>query len=130
MLNITTPGLLFPALSLLMLAFTNRFLAIASLVRTLKSKYETSKEENIRVQILLLSKRLKLIRNMQTLGVISLLLCTTSMFFIFIQNEIPAVVLFILSLISMALALVISLREIVISVNAIEIEIGNVLNHE
>jgi hypothetical protein len=127
MITITTPGLLFPALSLLMLAFTNRFLALAALVRSLNSKYEEKPNQKTKVQIIQLSKRLKLIRNMQALGIFSLLLCTICIFFIFVQLELVAVISFVASLVAMALALLISLQEIIISVNAIKVELSDIV---
>jgi hypothetical protein len=38
-LSLTTPALLFSAISLLLLAYTNRFLAYASVVRNLHARY-------------------------------------------------------------------------------------------
>jgi hypothetical protein len=127
MITITTPGLLFPALSLLMLAFTNRFLALAALVRSLSSKYEEKPNSKTMTQIFQLSKRLKLIRNMQALGTFSLLLCTICIFFIFFELEMYAVYAFVASLITMALALIISLQEIIISVNSIKVELSDIV---
>jgi len=119
--------LLFPALSLLMLAFTNRFLALAALVRSLSSKYEEKPNSKTMTQIFQLSKRLKLIRNMQALGTFSLLLCTICIFFIFFELEMYAVYAFVASLITMALALIISLQEIIISVNSIKVELSDIV---
>lgn len=127
MITITTPGLLFPALSLLMLAFTNRFLALAALVRSLNTKYEEKPNRKTMIQIIQLSKRLKLIRNMQALGIFSLLLCTVCIFFIFVALELAAVIAFVASLVTMALALIISLQEIIISVNAIKVELSDIV---
>ena len=82
-LTLNTPSLLFPAISLLMLAFTNRFLSLSKLIRDLYSQYEKSKEQKVFVQIKSLRLRLTLIRNMQFFGISSLLLCVICMFFIF-----------------------------------------------
>src|SRR5690606_27403730 len=82
-LNISTPALLFPAISLLMLAYTNRFLALASLIRGLHDKYKTLPEENLLAQIKNLRTRIKLIRSMQAYGILSFLFCIICMYCIF-----------------------------------------------
>jgi hypothetical protein len=80
-LSITTPALLFPAISLLMLAYTNRFLAIANLIRNLHDKYKKDpNEKHIVAQIRNLRVRIRLIRNMQAFGVISFLFCVVCYF--------------------------------------------------
>jgi hypothetical protein len=87
-LSVNIPALLFPAISLIMLAYTNRFLALSNRVRALHDKYQ--QEENRLVifsQIKNLKYRIKLIQRMQTYGVASLLLSLLSMFFIFIQYQ-------------------------------------------
>ena len=78
-LEISTPALLFPAVSLLFLAYTNRFLHLATLVRNLHRDWVELKDEALRAQIDNLRRRLKLIRWMQLLGAVSLLLCVISM---------------------------------------------------
>ena len=83
-ITINTPALLFPAISLLMLAYTNRFLALASLIRNLHSNYKNhTDKEGVLKQIKNLRLRLKLIRQMQLFGVLSLFLCVLSMFFVY-----------------------------------------------
>ena len=64
-ISLTTPALLFPAISLLLLAYTNRFLALANLIRNLHAKYMSEKDLKIKAQISNLKKRVILIRNMQ-----------------------------------------------------------------
>jgi len=124
-LTINIPALLFPAISLIMLAYTNRFLALASLVRSLKSKYE-SEDKNIALhkQIGNLRYRLTLIKNMQAFGVLSFASCLFCMFFIYLKWNIIAEVLFALSLIFFMISLVISLIEIQISTKALELELS------
>jgi hypothetical protein len=82
-LSLTTPALLFPAVSLLLLAYTNRFLALAALIRELHSRYKNNRDELLIAQIRNLRQRVMLIRNMQALGVSSLLLCVVCMFRLF-----------------------------------------------
>lgn len=84
-IDLTTPALLFSAISLIMLAYTNRFMSYAQLVRTLKEQYRANHSSVTAAQIANLRKRLYLTRAMQVTGTGSLLLCVVSMFFIYIQ---------------------------------------------
>jgi hypothetical protein len=123
--SINTPALLFPAISLIMLAYTNRFFAIANRVRTLHEEFnKADNKEIILKQIKNLRRRLNLIRYMQSLAVVSFLCCMVCMYFIY-QQLIGAHLLFAASLICMILSLVISLQEIFISTKAIELELSD-----
>jgi len=126
-ISINTPALLFPAISLLMLAYTNRFLALASLIRNLHSNYKNhTDKEGVLKQIKNLRLRLKLIRQMQLFGVLSLFLCVLSMFFVYERFNFWANFLFAFSLIAMLVSLFLSLYEIQISTRALEIELGDI----
>jgi hypothetical protein len=130
-LSINTPALLFPAITLLMLAYTNRFLALANLVRRLHEQYTKEESQNIRRQIASLHVRIRLIRNMQALGVLSFLLCVVTMYLIFTGNNQAAYILFAASLISLLLSLIFSLIEIWKSTNAIDLELSDMeLKHQ
>jgi hypothetical protein len=130
-LSINTPALLFPAITLLMLAYTNRFLALANLVRRLHEQYTKEESQNIRRQIASLHVRIRLIRNMQALGVLSFLLCVVTMYLIFTGNNKAAYILFAASLISLLLSLIFSLIEIWKSTNAIDLELSDMaLKHQ
>lgn len=120
-LNIQTPALLFPAVSLLMLAYTNKFLAIANLIRKLVSDYEKKKNHFLVKQIKSLRRRLMLIRWMQVCGVSSMLLCVITMFFIYEGWQVWAKVLFATSLLLMMASLVITLVEIGLSAGALRV---------
>ena len=122
-INLTTPSLLFPTVSLLMLAYTNRFLGLASIVRQLHATYVETHEQTYLSQIENLRRRIRLIRNMQFFGVLSLLLCTVCMFLLFINWQAAATVIFGFSLLAMILSLAISLREIQLSVHALDIHL-------
>ena len=125
-ISFNTPALLFPAISLIMLAYTNRFLALSSRVRVLHDKYQTQEERHlIFTQIKNLKYRLKLIRNMQTYGVASLLFAIVSMFFIYIQYQLVAQFVFGISLITFCISITISLIEIRLSTKAIELELSD-----
>jgi hypothetical protein len=121
-LSITTPALLFPAISLLMLAYTNRFLALASLIRKLHDKYKQDPDQkHIVTQIRNLRARIRLIRSMQASGVVSFLFCVICMYCIFRGWEQASYWIFALSMVSFMLSLVLSLIEITLSTRALEI---------
>jgi hypothetical protein len=124
-MSLNTPALLFPAITLLMLAYTNRFLSLAKLIRDLHAKYKLIKEdqETIREQIKNLKARLILIRRMQITGIFSFFLCVLSMIFIYFQYLDWAAILFGASLFSLLFSLGLSLHEISISTRALEIEL-------
>ncbi|MET0241962.1 MAG: DUF2721 domain-containing protein [Flavitalea sp.] len=125
-LSITTPALLFPAISLMMLAYTNRFLALASLIRNLHAIYKKEpSEKHIIQQIKNLRERVRLIRSMQAFGVLSFLFCIICMFSIFNGWENVSYVVFALSLLSFGVSLIFSLIEIVLSMRALEVELSN-----
>ncbi|BCS95905.1 membrane protein [Desulfoluna limicola] len=122
-MNLTTPALLFPAISLLFLAYTNRFLVLAQLIRQLHDREGGQVRDMVFRQIDNLKKRIALIRWMQGLGVLAFLLCALAMFFLFIKMDLVAEVSFGFSLLLLVLSLVVSLVEIAISTRAIEIEL-------
>lgn len=122
-LSLTTPALLFSAISLLLLAYTNRFLALAALVRSLYAEYKSKPNEIIFGQIKNLKTRLNLIRNMQIYGISSLLLCVVCMFLIYIDNIYIAELIFGIALILLILSLALSIREIQISVKALNLQL-------
>ena len=123
-IDLTTPALLFSAISLIMLAYTNRFLSYAQLVRTLKDQYRENHSAVTAAQIINLRKRLYLTRAMQVTGIGSLLLCVVSMFLMYIQLYMVSVYIFGLALILLIISLGISVREIYISVKALEIHVS------
>ncbi|MCF6437987.1 DUF2721 domain-containing protein [Pseudoalteromonas luteoviolacea] len=125
-MTLTTPGLLFPAISLLLLAYTNRFLVLAQLIRELNAREGDTLRPLVVQQINNLKKRIKLIRLMQVWGVFSFILCTLSMFALFIDINLLGIVLFGASLCCLVASLMLSLYEIHISCDAIEIELNNI----
>ena len=127
-MSLNTPALLFPAISLLMLAYGNRFVALANLVRKLHSEYKGSKQQDIKLvhQIRNLRRRINYIRYMQGLGVFSFLLCVVCMYCIYNTWFDVANYIFALSLISLSASLVISLIEIIQSTKAIEVELSDI----
>jgi hypothetical protein len=123
--TLTTPALLFSAISLLLLAYTNRFLALASLIRIIKTQYLQTKDQNLLGQIANLRRRIFLIRNMQACGIISFFFCVLCMFLMYYQLHQLAQDVFGLSLVLLMVSLYISLREIQMSANALKMELSS-----
>ncbi|MBN2867898.1 MAG: DUF2721 domain-containing protein [Flavobacteriaceae bacterium] len=128
-LTLTTPALLFSAISLIMLAYTNRFLAYASVVRNLKEKFLQQKDEALLLQINNLRKRLSLTRSMQIFGISSLLLCVLTMFLVYINQHDIAVWIFGIALLLLILSLGFLIREIQISVDVLNHHLTDIENH-
>lgn len=124
-MTITTPSLLFPAISLLLLAYTNRFVVLTNVIRQLSN----TKEDNAAIQVLVrrqmdnLRLRIQVIRRMQAFGVLSFVLCTLSMFALLMQWSITGQLLFANSLILLVISLLFSFYEVNISTEAINIEL-------
>jgi len=126
--TISTPAILFSAISLLMLAYTNRFLALAALVRQFIQKFAEEKDKHILEQIHNFKKRLTIIKYTQLFGVVSFLLCVISMFSIFMHMIIAAEIIFALSLIALFISLLLSLQEVLLSIGALNIEMRKIEN--
>lgn len=125
-LTISTPALLFPAITLLMLAYTNRFLGIATLIRNLHAKYKADPGHTVIYgQIKNLRSRLTMIRYMQVFGVLSFVFTVICMFLLFKEIMNWANITFAISLLSLLVSLIISLVEIQVSTKALELELGD-----
>jgi len=129
-ITLTTPALLFPTVSLLMLAYTNRFLTLATIIRSLWDRYHADQDETLLLQIQNLRYRVYLIRNMQIAGVLSLLLCVVSMFALFAGWIDAGKWSFASALILLIVSMLISLRELQISVGALDLLLTDLENHE
>lgn len=129
-IDVSTPALLFPAISLLLLAYTNRFLVIAGRIRDLHSRYRDTSDVLLMRQIENLRKRVMLIRNMQAIGILSLLLCVVCMFVLFAGYPALGKYIFGTSLGLLAISLGISFREIQISTVAINLELSDLAASE
>ncbi|TGE23001.1 DUF2721 domain-containing protein [Hymenobacter metallicola] len=129
-ITLTTPALLFPALSLLLLAYTNRFMTLATIVRTLKSQYETTHSAHLIRQIQNLRQRLIIVRNMQAVGVGAMFGCVLSMFLLYAGFTTAGHLVFGASLIGLLISLGMSLWEIQISVDALTIELNDMEEDE
>lgn len=124
-LTLTTPGLLFSAISLLLLAYTNRFLTLANLIRSLHNRYDETGDKSAKDQIQNLHKRVGLIKNMQLLGIGSLFLSVFCMVALFAGFIIIGKALFGVSLILLLISLALSMIEIQISVKALNIQLDD-----
>lgn len=125
-MTLTTPALLFPAISLLLLAYTNRFLVLAQLIRKLAQEERNLHQDVTARQILMLRKRISLTKRMQVAGVLSFLLCTLSMFALFLSLEMLGMILFGVSLVTLSVSLVYSLWEVTISTNALNVQLQDI----
>lgn len=126
-MEITTPAILFSTVSLLLLAFTNRYLAMANLIRGLHKKFQEdgTRDNRLIPQIKLLLLRLRLIRNMQIISVLSLLFSAVSMFLLFFHFFEAGKGLFVLAMCFQIIALLMSVYEITLSNQAIKIELSD-----
>ncbi len=127
-IEINTPALLFPASSLLLLAYTNRMVALARLVRDLHDRFskDAPTAERVKQQIYYLRKRIRLIRIMQFCGVISVLFCIVTMIMLFFDYQSIGEVTFSASMLFMLLSLLISAYEVTLSGKALEIELKDI----
>jgi hypothetical protein len=127
-LNIETPALLFSATTLILLAYTNRFLTIAQLIRELKKSYNKEENKNILLEIKNLNLRLTLIRYMQLMGVLCLFLSVFAMLVLFLGNQLIGIYLFSSSMLCLLISLGLSFWEISISVNALRLHLGDLID--
>jgi hypothetical protein len=128
-ITLNTPALLFPAISLIMLAYTNRFLALANVIRNLHDRYKNqdgSTNPLIHAQIKNLKTRIRLIKNMQIFGVMSILAAIIAMYLIYISSMYTARLFFAASLLFFMVSLVLSLVELILSTKSLEIELSDV----
>jgi len=129
-LSIETPALLFSATSLILLAYTNRFLTIAQIVRGLKKTYDEKENKSILIEIKNLNLRLTLIRYMQLFGVLSLFLSVFGMLVLFMEWKLVGIYIFGASLLSLLISLGISFWEISISVKALRVHLSDLIGDE
>lgn len=127
-LSLTTPALLFSAISLILLAYTNRFMGYAQLVRNLYEKFRNNPDSVLKAQIKNLRKRIRLTRTMQVLGVASLFLCVVTMFLMYLGAEQVATYIFGLAILMLLASLAVSLYEIQISVKALDLHLNDMEN--
>ncbi len=124
-LTLSIPALLFPAISLTMLAYNARYLAIAALIRQLHQKYQETESQSVGLQVKKLRKRLSIIKNMQAAAIVSFLLAVITMSLIYIQLDFWANLVFGISLLALMLSLILSLIEVQLSTKALSIQLSD-----
>ena len=122
-ITLTTPALLFPAISLLLVAYTNRFNVISSRIRSMSAAYKSVPDTALMAQIQTLRNRIYIIRNMQAYGIGGLFVCVLCMFALFAHELLLGKILFTISLLMMLMSLAYSLYEVLVSVNALKLEL-------
>ena len=122
-IDLTTPTILFPTISLLLLAYTNRFIALAAIIRNLHATHKSQPDPMLRKEIANLRYRVRLIRDMQALGALSLLLCVVCILLLFVGLETPGRAVFAVSLILLMVSLALSFREIQVSTRALNLHL-------
>lgn len=122
-LTLSIPALLFPAISLTMLAYNARYLAIAALIRQLHQKYKETESRSVGLQVRQLNKRLTIIKNMQATAIFSFLLAVITMFLIYVEFAFWANLVFSISLFALILSLILSLIEVQLSTKALSIQL-------
>jgi hypothetical protein len=125
-LTLTTPALLFPAISLLLVAYTTRFRTISERIRILHAQYSENPTEIIACQIGTLRRRVYLIRNMQACGVLSFFLCVLCLFTLFAGSLALSKLIFVISLVLLMASLIFSFWEVLLSVHALELQLSDI----
>jgi len=126
----TTPALLFPAITLLLLAYTNRFNTLAGLARQLYRDYRDARDPVILQQLTLIQRRIRLIKSMQFLGVSSFFLCVLCMLLLFFNQQAIAAAVFVISLLFLLASLAISIWEIQLSAIALNMQLSGLTEQE
>ncbi len=124
-MDLSTPALLFGSISLLLLAYTNRFTAVARFIRELHDNKKNCEQVLIDTQIPFLRKRIRLIKRMQVFGVLSFILCTGSLFALFFENQLVGKLFFTVSILLLLVSLLFVLWEVSISTKALDIILDN-----
>ncbi len=119
----STPALLFPAISLLFISYTNRFISYAELVRRLHDRWTADGSCALQQQIENLRLRIGLIRNMQVAGASGLLLSVVSMVLLFFDRVLAAEVVFLMALVLTVLSMAFLVYEVSISVRALNLQL-------
>ncbi len=122
-ISITTPALLFPALSLLLLAYSNRFMGLAQIARNMTQSLLDHADERLALQIESLRTRIIIIKYTQASGIMSMLICVIAMWCLFSDFEFLGRISFGASLFFMAVSLLLSFWEIMLSGSALRIEL-------
>lgn len=123
--DVTTPALIFPAISLLMLAYTNRFVVLAQLIRDLDKQYRETRSKNQLMQIANLRKRMTYIKSMQVLGALAFILAASSMLLNMLGQDYISFIVFGFSLLPLIASLIFLLLELNMSIGALSVQIDD-----
>ena len=125
-LTLNTPAILFPTISLLLLAYTNRFISIGNRLRTLHDRYTSTQTDGLLKQISIFKRRIKMIRDLQLVGIGSLFFCVLAMLLIFENYMDAAKIVFTASLVMLLASFSIAAFEIIISTHAMNIQLQDI----
>ncbi|MDP6974635.1 MAG: DUF2721 domain-containing protein [Gammaproteobacteria bacterium] len=125
-MDITTPALVFPAISLLFIAYTNRLHSLSVLIRsmTIEDSNEAPSKQT-KEQLIILQKRVNYIKRMQVLGIISFILCLSTIICLYIEQDIIANYVFSLALLTLVSSLLFALFETLQSTRALNIHLNS-----
>jgi hypothetical protein len=129
-LTLSIPALLFPAISLSMLAYNARYLAIAALIRQLHGQYREKATDVLGKQVRLLTRRLEIIKQMQAVAILSFLLSALSMLLIYVQWMFWANLFFGISLFALIVSLLLSFIDVQLSTRALSIQLSDIRGDE
>jgi hypothetical protein len=129
-LTLSIPALLFPAISLSMLAYNARYLAIAALIRQLHGQYREKATDVLGKQVRLLTRRLEIIKQMQAVAILSFLLSALSMLLIYVQWMFWANLFFGISLFALIVSLLLSFIDVQLSTRALSIQLSDMRGDE
>jgi hypothetical protein len=121
-MNPTIPALVVPAISLLFLAYTNRFLGLTAVARHILKEHMLAPQPHWEVQLINIRRRLHLIRQMQLAGLASIILAALSMGAVVNGFDKLGQGIFVASLACFIGSMGICVHEIKLSIDAIEVE--------
>lgn len=125
-LNLSIPALLFPAISLSMLAYNARYLAIAALIRELHRQYREKASVTLGKQVRQLQRRLEIIKQMQAAAILSFLFSALCMLLLYLEWMFWANLLFGSSLFCLITSLILSFIEVQLSTKALKIQLSDI----
>lgn len=120
---INTPALLFPAITILFLAYSNRFLTIATRIREKHADFNKTHSPVAAKQIMSFRLRLRYIVAMEMFAVLGIISCTIAMGFIFYGLQNYGNIAFAISMLFIVLSLLASIIELFFSMKALNIEL-------
>ena len=125
-MEITTPALVFPAISLLFIAYTNRLHTLSVLIRSMtKNDNKDLKNNETKDQLEILKKRVLYIKRMQVFGILSFIFCLFTIICLYIELDNIANYFFGLALFLLVASLLFALFETLQSTEALSIHLKN-----